>query len=100
VLGTAIVPVMPLGTGLNGADRPGAKPFAPTGALGSVPSEEVTPSGGMVVSTWAKAGLQSDNGQAAEAINNNGLMEVLPDKRTRIVRLGAQATQLASRRDR
>jgi len=52
----AIVPVTPLGTGLTGVDRPGAKPFVPTGALGSVPSEEVTPSGGMTVPTWANAG--------------------------------------------
>jgi hypothetical protein len=52
----AIVPVMPLGTGLTVDDTPGAKPFVPTGALGSAPSEEVTPSGGMTVPTWAKAG--------------------------------------------
>jgi hypothetical protein len=51
VLGTAIVPVTPLGTGLTGVDTPGAKPFVSTGALGSVPSEEVTPSGGMTVPT-------------------------------------------------
>ena len=82
------MPVTPLGTGLTGVDRPGAKPFVPTGALGSVPSEEVTPSGGMTVPTWAKAGLQH-KGQAAATINN-GLMEDLSDKRTRIVwRAGA-----------
>jgi hypothetical protein len=95
----AIVPVTPLGTGLTGVDRPGAKPFVPTGALGSVPSEEVTPSGGMVVPTWARAGPQNAKGQAA-AINSNGLMESLPDKRTKIARRGAQAPQLVSWRDR
>ena len=58
MLGTAIVPVMPFGTGLTGVDTPGAKPFVPTAALGSVPSEEVTPSGGMAVPTWANAGPQ------------------------------------------
>jgi hypothetical protein len=49
---------MPLGTGLTGVNAPGAKPLVPTGALGSVPSEEVTPSGGMTVPTWANAGPQ------------------------------------------
>jgi hypothetical protein len=70
VLGTAIVPVMPLGTGLTGVDTPGAKPFVPTGALGSVPSEEVTPSGGMAVPTWANAGLKHNKGNAGATINN------------------------------
>ena len=70
------MPVTPLGTGLTGVDTPGAKPFVPTGALGSVPSEEVTPSGGMVVSTWANAGLKHTKGQATVTINN-GLMEDL-----------------------
>jgi hypothetical protein len=77
VLGTATVPVMPLGTGLTGTDTPGAKPFVPTGALGSVPSEEVTPSGGMVVPTWANAGPQHSRGKVAATINN-GLMQDSP----------------------
>jgi hypothetical protein len=77
VLGTAIVPVTPLGTGVTGVDTPGAKPFVPTGALGSVPSEEVTPSGGMTVPTWANAGLQHSKGQAAAAIKYS-LMVILP----------------------
>jgi hypothetical protein len=51
VLGTVIVPVTPLGTGLTGVDAPAAKPLVPIVALGSVPSEEVTPSGGMTVPT-------------------------------------------------
>jgi hypothetical protein len=77
VLGTAIVPVTPLGTGLTVGDAPGAKPFMPTGALGSAPSEEVTPSEGVTVPTWANAGLQHNRSQAAATINN-GLMEHSP----------------------
>ena len=79
MLGTAIVPVTPLGTGLTGVDTPGAKPFVPTGALGSVPSDEVTPSGGMTVPTWANAGLQHNKGQAVAAIKKD-LMERFSDK--------------------
>jgi hypothetical protein len=71
-----IVPVTPLGTGLTVGTAPTCKPFAPTGALGSVPSEEVTPSEGMTVPTWANAGLKHNKGQAAVTINN-GLMEDL-----------------------
>jgi hypothetical protein len=85
VLGTAIVPVTPLGTGLTGVDTPGAKPFVPTGALGSVPSEEVTPSGGIAVPTWASAGLQHNREKVAATIKN-GLMEDPSDKRTGMVR--------------
>lgn len=79
---------------MTGVDRSGAKPFAPTGALGSVPSEEVTPSGGMVVPTWARAALQNAKGQATAAINNNGLMEGLPDKRTKIARRAGASTAI------
>jgi hypothetical protein len=93
VLGTAIVPVTPLGTGLTGLDTPGAKPFVPTGALGSVPSEEVTPSGGMAVPTWANAGPPHNTGKVAATIKN-GLMECLSDKRTRIVRRGGAGTEI------
>ena len=85
------MPVTPLGTGLTGVDRPGAKPFVPTGALGSVPSEEVTPSGGMTVPTWANAGPQHNRGKVAATIKN-GLMEDLSDKRTRIVRRAGAST--------
>jgi hypothetical protein len=67
VLGTAIVPVMPLGTGLTGAGTPGTRPLVPTGALGSVPSDEVAPIGGIVVPTWANAELHN-KGKAAAAI--------------------------------
>jgi hypothetical protein len=94
VLGTAIVPVTPLGTGLTGVDTPGAKPFVPTGALGSVPSDEVTPSGGVAVSglpTWANAGLQHNKGQAVAAIKKD-LMEHFSDKSGRITQRAAADT--------
>jgi hypothetical protein len=91
VLGTAIVPVTPLGTGLTGVDTPGAKPLVPTGALGSVPSEEVTPSGGMAVPTWANAGLAHSKGQAVAAINN-GLIENFSGKSGRITQRAALST--------
>ena len=68
VPGTAIVPVMPLGWVLTGVDRLGAKPFVPTGPLGSVPREEVTPRGGIPVPTWANAGPQHN--KVAATINN------------------------------
>jgi hypothetical protein len=93
VLGTAIVPVTPSGTGLTGVDTPGARPFVPTGALGSVPSEEVMPIGGMAVPTWAKAGLQNDKGHAAAAINN-GLMVSLRDEGTRLGRRFGASTAI------
>jgi hypothetical protein len=91
VLGTAIVPVTPLGTGLTGVDTPGAKPFVPTGALGSAPSEEVMPSGGMTVPTWASAGPLHNRGKVAATIKN-GLMEYLPDKSGRITRRACEST--------
>ena len=78
MFGTVIVPVTPLGIGLTSGDAPGgSKPFGPTGAPGTVPSEEVTPSGGMTVPTWASAGLLHNKEQAAATINN-GLMEYSP----------------------
>ena len=65
VLGTLIVPVKPLGTGLTSGDTPGGgKPFGPTGAPGTDPSEEVAPSGGVSMPTWASAGLQHAKGKA------------------------------------
>ena len=78
-----------MGTGLSGVDMPGAKPFVPTGALGSVP--RVTPRGGMTVPTWANAGPQHNRGKLAATIKN-GLMEDLSDKRTRIVRRAGAST--------
>jgi hypothetical protein len=71
VLGMVIVPVTPLATGLTPGDAPIGKPFGPTGAPGTVPSEEVTPSVGMVVPTWANAGLPHNK---AVANINNGLI--------------------------
>jgi hypothetical protein len=69
VLGTLIVPVTPPGTGLTDVDAPGARPLVPTGALGSVASEEVTPSGGMSVPTCASAGVLQH--KAVATINND-----------------------------
>ncbi len=70
VPGTVIVPVTPLGTGLTAGEVPTCKPFGPTGAPGTVPSEEVTPSEGVTVPTWASAGLQHKKGDAVAKINN------------------------------
>jgi hypothetical protein len=72
-----------LGTGLTVDEAPSAKPFGPTGALGTVPSEEVTPSEGVTVPTWANAGVAHSRGQAV-AIIKKGLMEDLPDKSGRM----------------
>jgi hypothetical protein len=94
VLGTAIVPVTPLGTGLTGVDTPGAKPFVPTGALGSVPSEEVTPSGGMSVPTWANAGPQHNRGKVAAAIKKD-LMENFSDNGGRITKRADAGTAVS-----
>ena len=63
-----MVPVTPLGTGWTGVNTLGAKPLAPTGALGSVPSDEVAPIGGIAIPTWANAGLQHSKGKVAAAI--------------------------------
>jgi hypothetical protein len=94
MLGMAIVPVMPLGTGLTVGDAPTCKPFGPTGAPGSAPSEEVTPSGGMTVPTWAKAGLKHNKGQAAAAIKKC-LMEHFSDKSGRMTRRAAAGTAVS-----
>jgi hypothetical protein len=71
VPGTAIVPVTPLGWVLTGVDRLGAKPFVPTGPLGSVPREEVIPTGGIAAPTWANAGPQHNS---IVATINNGFI--------------------------
>ena len=70
VLGTVIVPVTPLGIGLAVGEAPTCRPFGPTGAPGTAPSEEVTPSGGVTVSTWANAALPHKKGNAVATINN------------------------------
>ena len=88
VLGMVTVPVTPLGTGLTVGEAPSCKPFGPTGAPGTVPSEEVTPSGGVAVSglpTWANAGLQHHKGKAVAAIKKD-LIEHFSDKSGRITR--------------
>jgi hypothetical protein len=87
----AIVPVTPLGTGLTVGDAPSCKPLAPTGAPGTLPSEEVTPSEGVTVPTWANTGLQHTKSHAVATVKN-GLMEDLSDKRTRIVRRAGPST--------
>jgi hypothetical protein len=94
VLGMVIVPVTPLGTGLTPGDAPSCKPFAPTGAPGTVPSEEVTPSEGMAAPTWANAGLKHNKGQVVATINN-GLMEDFPDKSRRIRRRASACTAVS-----
>ena len=77
VLGTVTVPVRPFGTGVTTGDAPSCRPLGPTGAPGAVPSDEVTPSGGMVVPTWANAGLQHNRGEAAATINNGLIRDSL-----------------------
>jgi hypothetical protein len=79
VLGMVTVPVTPVGTGLTVGDAPSGKPLGPTDAPG-IPSEEVAPSGGMTVPTWANAGLQHNKGNAAATIND-GLIEDSPKER-------------------
>jgi hypothetical protein len=69
VLGTAIVPVTPLGIGLTVGEAPTCKPFGPTGAPGTAPSEEVTPSEGVTVSTWANAALPPKKGNVVATIS-------------------------------
>jgi hypothetical protein len=95
MLGTVIVPVTPEVTGLTSGDAPGGgKPFGPTDAPGTVPSEEVAPSGGVAVSglpTWANAGLQHNKGQAVAAIKKD-LMEHFSDKSGRITQRAAADT--------
>jgi hypothetical protein len=69
------VPVTPLGTGVTVGDAPNCRPFGPTGAPGAAPSEEVMPSEGMVVPTWANAGLQPSNDPTAAMINNGRIKD-------------------------
>ncbi len=86
-----IVPVTPLGTGLPPGDAAGGKPFGPTDAPGTIPNEDVTPSEGVTVPTWANAGLAHSKGHAVAAINN-GLMEHFSDKSGRITQRAAACT--------
>jgi hypothetical protein len=68
----AIVPMAPLGTGVTVGDAPSCKPLGPTGAPGTMPSDEVAPSEGVAMPTWANAGLQHN---MAVANINNDLIE-------------------------
>jgi hypothetical protein len=83
VLGTAIVPVMPFGTGVTVGAAPTCRPLGPTGAPGTVPSEEVVPIDGMTVPTWANAGLQPSK-EPTVAMINNGRMEDTPIRAERL----------------
>jgi hypothetical protein len=81
LLGIAIVPVTPVGTGLSPGDvssvEPIGIPVAPTDAPAPIPSGEVTPSEGVAVSgssIWADAGPAHNKDQAVATINN-GLIE-------------------------
>ena len=98
MLGTVIVPVTPEATGLTSGETPGGgKPFGPTDAPGTVPSEEVAPSGGVAVSglpTWANAGLQHNKGKAVAAIKKD-LMEHFSDKRGRITSRAVASTAVS-----
>jgi hypothetical protein len=89
-----IVPVTPLGTGVTVGDASVCKPFGPTGAPGTVPSEEVMPREGVSVPTWANVGLPHNKGQAAATINN-GLMKDLPDDSRRIAQRAAAGTAVS-----
>jgi hypothetical protein len=71
------VPVKPLGTVPTPGDAPSGKPFGPTDSPGTIPNEEVAPSEGVAVPTWAKAGTPYNKEQAA-AIARNSFMEDSP----------------------
>jgi hypothetical protein len=92
VLGTIIVPVTPFGTGVTVGDAPNCRPFGPTGAPGTIPSEEVVPSEGMTVPTWANAGLQPSKGPTVAKIKN-GRMK---DSPVRAERLRSQRRRAAA----
>jgi hypothetical protein len=93
-----IVPVTPLATGPTPGDAPTCNPLGPTGEPGFVPSEEVAPSGGIVVLTWANAGLAHSKGQAAATINN-GLMRDSPTRAKELRRAQTQAPQSVRQRE-
>jgi hypothetical protein len=81
VVGIAIVPVTPVGSGLSPGDvssvEPSGVPAGPTDALAPNPNGEVAPTEGVAVigsSTWAKAGLHSKD--QATAKMKQVLMEI------------------------
>jgi hypothetical protein len=91
VFGTSIVPVTPLGTGLTPGDvAGGGNPLGPTGAPGADPSEEVTPSGGVSMPTWASAGLQHSKGKVVAT--KKDLMDDFPNKSGRTAQRAAART--------
>jgi hypothetical protein len=91
-LGTVIVPVKPLGAVPTLGDAPRGKPFGPTDSPGTIPNEEVAPSEGMVVPTWAKAGTLHNDKEQAAAIARSGLMEDIPAKSEWIPRCACAST--------
>jgi hypothetical protein len=101
LLGIAMVPVTPVGAGLTPADvtsvAPNGIPLGPTDELGPMPSGEVAPSEGIVVSgssTWANAGPAQNKEQAVATINN-GLIEGFPDQqRQKLDLLSSAASNL------
>jgi hypothetical protein len=74
VSGTVIVPVMPLGTGLTVGDAPSCNPFGPTGVPGTTPSDEVAPSEGMAVPTWASVELHHNKGPTVTMMSNGRMV--------------------------
>jgi hypothetical protein len=89
--GTVIVPVRPLGTVLTPGDAPSGKPFGPTDSPGTIPNEEVAPSEGVAVPTWANAGLPHNKDQAA-ATARYAFMEDLPERSGGITRRACVST--------
>jgi hypothetical protein len=67
-LGTAIVPVKPLGTVPTPGDAFSGKPLGPTDSPGTIPNEEVGPSDGVavVIPACAKAALGHNNDEAIQ----------------------------------
>jgi hypothetical protein len=90
--GTAIVPVMPLGTVLPAGAATSGNPFGPIDSVRPTPSEEVTPSEGIavVIPAWANAGPLANKGNAAATISNS-LMENSPSNFRRIAQRVAGA---------
>ena len=88
LVGIAMVPVTPVGSGLTPVDMssvaPSGTPVGPTDPPAPIPSGEVASSEGMAKSgsasaspTWANAALAQSNGQAVAATRKS-LMENSP----------------------
>ena len=75
LVGIAMVPVTPVGSGLTPVDMssvaPSGTPVGPTDPPAPIPSGEVASSEGIAVpgsSNWANAGLPHNNGKPTAAI--------------------------------